>query len=119
MFAGASCLIFSCALLVYKLRVDYRSGAALSSRAWASARFVRVSFNLHGLVLTLLVGANLLSVPGPVLACFVSLAVAYFVDRTDRRGLGILFSSFWVASGVIALYVSLQCVMPDRLMRHG
>lgn len=48
--------------------------------------------------------ANLLSAPGPVLAAFFGVALAWYVDRYKRFGYAIMFAATWTVSGVIALY---------------
>ncbi|KAJ9144773.1 MFS general substrate transporter [Coniochaeta hoffmannii] len=48
--------------------------------------------------------ANLLNVPGPILASITGLAVSYLVDRHKRFGYAIIFSAVWTLAGLIALY---------------
>ncbi|KAJ9150375.1 MFS general substrate transporter [Pleurostoma richardsiae] len=48
--------------------------------------------------------ANLLNVPGPILASLTGLALSYLVDRYKRFGYAIIFSAVWTLAGLIALY---------------
>ncbi|RKU43065.1 hypothetical protein DL546_000705 [Coniochaeta pulveracea] len=48
--------------------------------------------------------ANLLNVPGPILASFTGLALSYLVDRHKRFGYAIIFTAVWTLAGLIALY---------------
>jgi hypothetical protein len=50
--------------------------------------------------------ANLLNVPGPILASITGFAVSYLVDRYKRYGYAIIFTAVWTLAGLIALYVS-------------
>ncbi|ORY12218.1 hypothetical protein BCR34DRAFT_451605, partial [Clohesyomyces aquaticus] len=49
--------------------------------------------------------ANLLSIPGPILASLLGLVLAFYVDRFKRVGYAIAFAAVWTLAGLIALFV--------------
>jgi hypothetical protein len=53
----------------------------------------------------LALGANLLSVPSPIIGLGTSFILAFLVDRYRRYGYAIIFSGIWTLVGLIALYV--------------